>query len=73
MQVRRLLIGQGVGDGRVAPLVIIVCRRPQETSSHWSVFTQEVWEKKRGQEDWLDWDRDYIWIGTERTAGLVDH
>lgn len=46
VQVRWRLIGQRVGDGRVAPLVIVVCRRPQKTSSHWSVLPQEVWEKK---------------------------
>ena len=38
VQVRRLLIGQGVGDGRVAPLVVIVRRRPQKTSSYRSVL-----------------------------------
>lgn len=42
VQVSWLLIGQGVGDDRVAPLVVIVCRRSQETSSYRSVLPQEV-------------------------------
>lgn len=45
VEVRRLLIGQGVSDYRIAPLVIVVCRCSQETSSYWSVLSQEVWEE----------------------------
>lgn len=43
VQVRRRLIGQRVGDSRVAPLVIVVCRRPQEAGSYRSVLPQEIW------------------------------
>lgn len=49
VQVRRLLIGQGIGDGRVASLVVIVCRRSQETSSDRRVLPQEVCEEAEHQ------------------------
>ena len=46
VQVGRPLAGQGVGDGRVAPLVVVVRRRPQETSPDRGVLPQEVWEEQ---------------------------
>lgn len=51
VQVSWLLIGQGVGDGGVAALVVIVCRRSKETGSNRSVLPQEVWGETDCQAD----------------------
>lgn len=42
VQVSRFLVGERVADGSVAPLVVVMCCRSQETGSNWSVLSQEV-------------------------------